>query len=310
MPVNPSPQVTLFLGVGNPVTADTQGIFGELVRKLQAKVQDQENQLLRLRKDSKTKVDTSSGKPVIVDAGLPKQVLSATATESPLNDNDHLHSQVSVVFTRDGHDKNFAGASVFFTGYHGNANPVLVAQGNDSPIIFTCDTTLETVQVTLVPYNASFKHAPFAGARATVVALDGQTSAPPAPSLASGTVTIQNGATVLGQQFSFNFLPASLTERIVGYNIYRKSSNTTPTLSDRIAFVPHNPTQQGAYVFSDLSGVATNYFWVSALSASGLESSLSAAGTSGGGGGGGITTTYRPSSSTAINEFYLRPVDY
>lgn len=256
---------------------------------------DLQDVLQRVVRKGPQKVDTSSGSALKVPAGAPKQVLSCTATESPITQVDRTFSQVAVSFTRDGSDPNYAGVHIWFTGYRGNSQPVLMCDGQDSPVVFNCESTKEIVTVTVQPFNGGHVSAPFAGSRTCSVALDGVVSAPPAPSIAAQTTTV--GATI-GQQFSFNFLPSSVSDVVLGYWIYRVGSHSAPTPpASRYQFVLHNPNQQGSFTFLDPSGVSTNFYYVSAVNKSGLESPLTDAAA----GGGGTTTTYRPSTATAVS---------
>lgn len=240
-------------------------------------------------------VDKTSGAAVVTQAGLPKQVVSCSATESPSAQVDRVFSQVSVSFTRDPGDKNFAGVHIWFTGYKGNSQPVLMTDAQDSPAVFLCETTKESVTVTVQPFNGGHVSAPFAGAKSCVVPLDGVVSAPAAPSLMAATATITSGGVTVGQQFSFNFLPPSLNDVILGYWVYRVTSHSTPAPpNNRVHFVLHNPNQQGAFTYSDPSGVSTNFYYVSAVNKSGLESSLTDCASS------AVTTTYRPTTATAV----------
>lgn len=288
-------QLETVIATGKPwVPSRKLSVLDNALLQLQQKIE-------RLRKSPKI-IDKSTGTSAPISVGIPKQLLSVSATESPSVQQDRTFSQVAVSFTRDPQDKNFAGVHIWFTGYKGNNQPVLMADGADSPVIFLCETTKEVVTVTVQPFSASGQKAAFGGARTTHLALDGVVSAPPAPSLAATTTAITNGATTLGEQFSFNLLPASVSDIILGYWIYRAGSSTAPTPpAGRFQFLLHNPNQQGVFTFQDLSGVSTNYYWVSAVNKTGLESALTAAGTAGGGGGGPVTTTYRPTTNTNIS---------
>lgn len=275
-------------------------LMGQLMLDLEQKIQQTQRKV--------AKVDKSTGAPKVVHASAPKQLISVAATESPSTQVDRTFSQVSVSFTRDPSDSLYAGVDVWFLGYKGNSQPVLVSSGADSPIIFLCETTKEVVTVVAQPFSIGGIRAPFGGAVRVALALDGVVSAPAAPSIAQQTVTITAGASTAGQQLQFNFLPASLSDVVLGYWVYRVGSHTAPTPpASRFKFVANNPNQQGVYTFQDLSGVSTNFYWVSAVNKAGLESALSDATPAGGGGGGGTVTTYRPSADTVIQNAFTNP---
>lgn len=289
--INDTSQWTVILN-GKVWTPTRKSIFGGVLLNLVNEVQ-------RLRKTGPKKMDKTSGQALAVQGGIPKQVISCRGTESPASQVDRVYSQVAVSFTRDPSDKNFAGVHIWLTGYHGNNNPVLITDASDSPAVFLVETTGENVTVTVQPFNSNHVSAPFAGAKTCTVALDGAVSAPPAPSISSPTATITSGAVTVGQQFSFNYLPASISDVIAGYWIYRVGSHSAPTPpASRWKFVAASVNQSGVYTLIDSSGVSTNFYYVSAVNKQGLESSLTDATPSGGGGGG--TTIYRPTTNTAL----------
>lgn len=293
-PKNPADPATWTLSVNGKVWTPTRkSILGRTLLQLVQEVQ-------RVKREGPKKIDTTSGAAVVTSGGIPKQVISCAATESPVSQVDRVYSQIAVSFTRDASDQNFAGVHVWLTGYHGNNQPVLITDAADSPAIFLVETTNEVVTVTVQPFNASHVAAPFAGAKTTTVLLNGQTTAPPAPSINTPTATITSGAVTVGQQFSFNYLPASLSDVIAGYWIYRVGSHSAPTPpASRWKFVTAAVLQSGVYTLIDSSGVSTNFYYVSAVNKQGLESALTDATPAGGGGGG--TTTYRPSTHTIVS---------
>lgn len=269
------------------------GLFGQALLRLEHDIQ-------RIKRQGPKKIDTTSGAAVATAGGVPKQVISCSGTESPVSQVDRVYSQVAVSFTRDPGDKNYAGVHVWLTGYHGNSQPVLITDAADSPAVFLVETTGENVTVTVQPFNGSHVAAPFAGAKTCTVPLDGAVSAPPAPTVSSPTATITSGAVTVGQQFAFNYLPATLSDVIDGYWIYRVGSHVAPAPpASRWKFVKAAVLQSGIYTLIDSSGVSTNFYYVSAVNKQGLESALTDATPSGGGGGG--TTTYRPSTHSIVS---------
>ena len=99
-----------------------------------------------------------------------------TGYKTPLN---ILESLVTVTFGLWANDPAFAGVQVWFTGYHGNSKPVLMATGRTSPVQFTCDCTGETVLVTVVSYGSSGLTAAFQNAPTAQITLNGTEGPPP-----------------------------------------------------------------------------------------------------------------------------------
>ncbi len=207
-------------------------------------------------------------------AGTPEQLLSVAATESPSKQQDRTFSQVSVSFTRDGSDEFFSGVRIWFTGYKGNTNPLLMTQGTSSPVSFLCETTGETVVVTVQPFSANGSVADFAKSITTTVALDGVVSAPPAPSISQNLVAIP-----LGLQFAFNQVNLGGTQDVIdSYRVYRYTSNSSGSAS-LIQVIKHDPTASGAIVVQDNvgQGGVPYFYWVTSVNTVGLESSKTAA---------------------------------
>src|SRR5206468_3197374 len=126
-------------------------------------------------------------------------------------------------------DPYFAGVQVYFSGYNGNSSPQLIAEGRTSPVEFLCQTTGETVLVTVVAVSAAGVQADFATAPAVYVSLDGQVSAPPHPSIAQAQVPLVNNS---GWQFAFNVIGGLEFDLIQGYRIYHSETDSTPTPPD------------------------------------------------------------------------------
>jgi len=225
------------------------------------------------------KATTSTAPSTVVNPsgknGIPKSLLSVSATESPSKQQDRTYSEVSVSFSRDGSDPNFSTARVWFKGYQGNPNAVLMADGNQSPITFLCESTGETVVVTVQPVSPTGLTADLSFALSTTVALDGVVSAPPAPSISQSLI-----GTALGYQFSFNQVVVGSTQDVIdSYRVYRNTINDS-TSATFIRTYKHDRTASGAIVVSDNITEATAsyyYYWVSAVNTVGLESTKTAA---------------------------------
>jgi hypothetical protein len=206
--------------------------------------------------------------------GKPRPVENLVATESPTKRQDRTFSLVSVQFTRHPRDRFFSGVKIWMTGYQGNPNPVLMVDGSDSPISFLCESTKETVIITVQSVGLNGTLSDFATSPTASVVLDGVISAPPSPDITQSKTAIMSGATQIGWQFSFRFLTSLPGDVIDGYWIYKKTAHTTPTVADRIKYVAHAITGANVYVFQDSGSSTAYYYWVSAINQSGLESPL------------------------------------
>jgi hypothetical protein len=205
---------------------------------------------------------------------VPLQVVSCTATESPIKRQDRTFSEVSVSFVTNPADTNYAEVRVWFTGYLGSSNPTLMAEGSASPLTFICETTGETVTVTVQAVSSDGTPADFDLCPTTTVVLDGVVSAPPAPSI-SGSLT----AIPLGLQFSFNQVSLGGTQDVIdSYRVYHNSTNNSGTATLFQTF-KHDPTAAGSIVVQESfgSGGIAQYYWVSAVNTVGLESTKTAA---------------------------------
>jgi hypothetical protein len=203
----------------------------------------------------------------------PFLLLDCSATESPAKVQGRTVSEVSVSFTRDPADELFGGARIWFRGYQGSADPVLVAEGADSPITFQVESTGETVSVIAQAVSGGGVPADFDRSPTTTVTLDGVVSAPPAPNVSQVLVAIE-----LGFQFSFDQLDLSSTEDVIqAYRVYRNTTNTDVGAT-LLRVISHDPTSTGAVVVQDQTAGGTFYcYFVSAVNTIGLESVKTAA---------------------------------
>lgn len=210
-----------------------------------------------------------------VEVGVPQQVINVQAEQTGYKTPQNIiESLVTVTFGRWANDPYFAGVQIWFTGYHGNPVPVLMAESRTSPAQFTCDPTGETVTITVVAYGPTGLTASFVNAPTTKVALTGTQGPPPAPTI-NQPVTALAGS--IGWQFSWNVINGLIGDAIDGYWIYRSSTDTTPAPpASRINYVKQPVTNIGALSYTDvISG--TYYYWVSAVSVTGFESTLTSA---------------------------------
>jgi len=223
---------------------------------------------------------TAASSPIIVTKAISVQgsaasgggISSMSVTESPVKQQDRTFSLVSVSFFRDPSDTTFAGVRIWFIGYKGSANPVLMTSATDSPVSFLAESTKETVMVVLQRYSTDGSMQDFNLCPSAPLTLDGVVSPPPAPTISQPLVAIP-----LGYQFAFNQLSGLLSDVIDSYRVYRNPVNN-PTTAALYNTIKHDPTNLGSVVVQDTTGGGqTLYYWVSAVNTSGLESSKTAA---------------------------------
>lgn len=201
------------------------------------------------------------------NVGIPAQVSTLSATESPFKTDAGMRSLVSVAFVPP--PDYYGSAEVYLTGYNGCATPQLVASGVDSPIEVLVDTTHETVMVTVLAVSPNNITADKSSVPAVWVALDGVQSAPPMPSIAQAQSALPDGS---GWQFVFNVLGGLLADQISSYRIYH-SENPSTTSPDYYETKVQPPTNVGSITVQESTGDLL-YYWVSAISTSGIESML------------------------------------
>lgn len=266
-----------------------QSIGGKLWRPIRSRVRDDnDNEISRLQ--SRVTPSQTTGLATQVVAGIPQQLLTISATESPSKQQDRTFSKVSVSFTRDANDKPYSHTRIWLKGYKGNTEPVMQAEGRNSPVTFLLETTNENIVVIGQPIGLSGSVAPLEQALSATVLLDGVISAPPDPTIAQTLTAIPQGV-----QFQFNFLSAQAADVVDGYYIYRNTVNDSAS-AGRFKYVKHTPINTGTYTFQDLTGTGTTYFyWVTAINTVGLESNRVAAGS--GSGGSSSLFISRPSAS-------------
>lgn len=215
---------------------------------------------------STTVQDVSAANPTS-PSSAPDQVTAVSATVTAKNINGVLMDVITVSFTP---GFNFAQAQLWITGYNGNSAPQLLTQGFSSPIEYAAQVTGELVTLTVVAVNSAGVAASFSSAPTATALLNNSSTAPPAPTINQGLVALSGGT---GWQFAFNLISGLLSDVVAGYWVYRSSTHTTPTgTSQRFQWIAQPPSTL-PYTFQDVTG-GTFYYWVSAVSVSGLESSL------------------------------------
>ncbi len=201
--------------------------------------------------------------------GTPQQVTGVAATESPWKTpNGVIYSLVEVSFTPAVGDTYFQGVNIYFTGYNGSFIPQLMSSATQSPASFLCETTHETVTVTVVAvgsegYDASFSLAPTAS-----VTLNGAWNPPAPPSIAQGQTALDGN---IGWQFTFNVIGGLEADQIQCYRVYHSESNVAP--SNYFRTIPQPISNSGQEVVQETTGDIL-FYWVSAVNSVGLESTL------------------------------------
>jgi hypothetical protein len=249
---------------------ETGGKLWRPIRVIQ-KVEPNDDAVTRLQ--SQVNPAQPAGTTTQIVPGIPYQLLSISATESPSKQQDRTYSQVSVSFTRDGGDPAYGFTRIYLKGYKGNTGRVLQTEGRESPITFLLETTGETITVLGVPVGLDGTPASIELAKSTTVLLDGVISAPPAPTVSQSLI-----ASPTGYQFTFTQLAAQAADIIDCYKIYRNTANSSGSATV-IRTVKHDPKNASAPVViqDTATGGVLYYYWVSAVNTVGLESTLTAA---------------------------------
>jgi hypothetical protein len=222
-------------------------------------------------------VSTTKGSPLSAGLsgtpGVPSEVLEVSASQEPYKlPSGTVECLVSVTYKNWQNDPYFAGVQIWFTGYEGSKHPQLMAEGQQSSVSFTCEATHETVIVTVVAYGPTGATASFADAPTVALLLSGVVSAPPPPTISQAVVAISGG-----WQFAWNVETGVVGDVIAGYWVYKSTSSTTPkSPAGRVRFFSQPSTGLGTITYQDIDA-STEYFWVSAVNSSGLESTLTPA---------------------------------
>lgn len=215
--------------------------------------------------------------------GIPLQLLTISAVQTPLKEQNSTASFVTVEYTFISTDKALDHINLWVAGYHGNPVPQLIASGVVSVksgltqgLSFTADATGETVTIYGQTVSSTGLAAPVLFAKSCKVALNGQVSAPPAPTISQSLV-----GTPTGFQFGYSqvSLPPNDAEVIQVYKIYRATVNSFGSAS-QIATQNPTPSLSGSITFTDTINTANGssyFYWVSAVNTAGFESTATAA---------------------------------
>jgi hypothetical protein len=183
----------------------------------------------------------------------------------------NLQQLVSVTFTPPAANYRAVGLTLF--NYHASANPFTGGGGFTSPVSIPLDITNEVISIGVDAFsqNGVFASSLNPAVPTISVTLDGATTAPPAPSVATSLA-----ATPTGYQFSFNYEGALLHDIIQSYNIYRNTTNTSSGATF-VKNVPQPSANSGVYTYQEtVPNGTTYYYFVSSLNLQGLESTKTA----------------------------------
>lgn len=169
---------------------------------------------------------------------------------------------------------NYYAVDIFAVGYQGSTQPVLVGSSQASPANFSLHITGETITLYVVAYSDFGVYASnsITSAPSVTAILNGVTTAPPAPVIASALA-----ATSSGVSFSWNIENDPTHDVIKGYRVYKNTVNNSTTAT-AVATIPQPAITTGTHVFNDILGAGqVAYYWVSAFNTSALESALTPA---------------------------------
>lgn len=210
---------------------------------------------------------------ITVDQTAPANPSISSITESGYIVDGVLFSEVTVTYTSPSPLGNFKGVYFVVKNYRGSSQLVKEAEhnfsgaaGGTASFNVTLQRTNETITVYLVPKN-NFGVSPqdWTTAPNTTVTLDGDASAPNAPSGLTGT------ATTVGIALTWT---ANTELNLAGYKVYRNTVNTfgTATLLNNIGVA-----RAGAPSYFDATGsyVHVYFYWITAVNTAGQESTNS-----------------------------------
>ena len=164
----------------------------------------------------------------------------------------------------------FAGVSIWVT-YPGD-EPRGLGTGITSPVICQLPIDGSIVTLTVQSYSVNGVDNDFSSCPTINVTLDGVTTAPAAPTIASALAPCNSGLT-----FSWNIVSDPLHDVIDSYRVYRNTVNNSATAT-LIATIPQPATGTGTNVFTDVVAAGlVYYYWVSCENLQQLESTLRAA---------------------------------
>jgi hypothetical protein len=222
---------------------------------------------------------TSANTTAIAQAGAqPAAVTGLAVSKSVFKDSTGvLHQAIELSFTPPATSSSnligaFAGISIWITEPGNEPVGVPGGTGLTSPIIFLLPINGNTVTLTVQSYSVNGVDNDFSSCPTINVTLDGVTTAPAAPTIASALAPCNSGLT-----FSWNIVSDPLHDVIDSYRVYRNTVNNSATAT-LIATIPQPATGTGTNVFTDVVAAGlVYYYWVSCENLQQLESTLRAA---------------------------------
>ena len=222
---------------------------------------------------------TSANTTAIAQAGAqPAAVTGLAVSKSVFKDSTGvLHQAIELSFTPPATSSSnligaFAGISIWITEPGNEPVGVPGGTGLTSPIIFLLPINGNTVTLTVQSYSVNGVDNDFSSCPTISVLLDGATTPPAAPTIASGLAPCNSGVT-----FSWNIVADPLHDVIDCYRVYRNTVNNSATAT-LVATTPQPATGTGTNVFTDVQPAgAVHYYWVSCENLQQLESTLTAA---------------------------------
>lgn len=207
---------------------------------------------------------------LVVDAIVPTNPVITSITESGYVVDGVLFSEVTATYTSPNPIGNFKGVYFVVKNYRGSAQLIKESEhnfagnpGGSATFNVTLQRTGETITVYLVPKNNfGVSPADWTTAPSTTVVLDGNASAPNAPTGLAATSSNTGIALSWNNNAELN---------LSGYKLYR---NTVNTFGSATVIANIGVTLSGGPSFFDNTGsyVAIYYYWVTAVNTANQES--------------------------------------
>lgn len=266
--------------------------LNEFIAEQEAAGDERDRQIDRLTTQGNSTETEVTG--TATDNAIPPSVTSPSDSESGRTIDGVVFSEVTFTYNAPSPLKNFQGVFVVVQNYLGSAELVKVhehtftgAAGGAVSFLTTLQRTGETVTYFLVAKTSTGVTVEDWTTEPTgTVVLDGDVSAPNAPTGAAASVT-SLGVTVTWSENS--------ESNLFGYNLYRHTADVFGSAT-KIATIP--ATRSGAPSYFDNTGVqgTTYWFWPIAVNTAGQESA-EPTGVNALMGAVGAHSTYRPTTN-------------